>query len=32
MGNFSLKRVMMRAGIPPSISTATACIVMRQTG
>ena len=32
VGNFSLKRVMVRAGIPPSISTATVRRVMRKTG
>ena len=32
MGNFSVKRVMVRAGIPPSISTASVGRVMRKAG
>ena len=32
VGNFSAKRVMVRAGIPPSISTATVRRVMKKTG
>ena len=32
VGNFSMKRVMVRAGIPPSISTATVRRVMKKTG
>ena len=32
VGNFSVKRVMVRADIPPSISTATVHKVMRKAG
>ena len=32
VGNFSVKRVMVRADIPPSISTATVHRVMRKAG
>ena len=32
VGNFSVKRVMVRAGIPPSISTATVRRVMKKAG
>ena len=32
VGNFSVKRVMVRAGIPLSISTATVCRVMKKAG
>ena len=32
VGNFSAKGVMVRAGIPPSIITATVCRVMRKAG
>ena len=32
VGNFSVKRVMVRAGIPPSISTATVRRVMKKRG
>ena len=32
MGNFSVKRVMVSAGIPPSICTATVRIVMKKAG
>ena len=32
VGNFSAKRVMVTAGIPPSISTATVRRVMKKTG
>ena len=32
VGNFSAKGVMVRAGIPPSISATTVCRVMRKAG
>ena len=32
VGNFSMKRVMVRAGIPPSVSTATVHRVMEKAG
>ena len=32
VGNFTVKRVIARAGITPSISTATVCKLMRMAG